>query len=70
MQKTRPQQRKLLTLPQLVLIAIMVAAALVLPGSDVYTHTHEAWLYHYMLQDNVLLHEDFSMLAATSRFTA
>ena len=63
MQKTRPQQRKLLTLPQLVLIAIMVAAALVLPGSDVYTHTHEAWLYHYMLQDKVLLHEDFSMLS-------
>ena len=60
MQNTKP--RASLTLPQLILIMIMVAAALVLPGSDVYTHTHEAWLFHYMMQHKVLLREDFSML--------
>ena len=63
MQKPQPQQRKLLTLPQLIPIAIIVAATLVLPGSDVYTHTHQAWLFHYMMQHKVLLREDFSMLS-------
>ena len=63
MQKPKPQARQLLALPQLVLIAIIVAATLVLPGSDVYTHTHEAWLFHYMLQNHVILREDFSMLS-------
>jgi hypothetical protein len=42
---------------------MIVAATLVLPGSDVYTHTHEAWLFHYMMQHKVLLSEDFSMLS-------
>ena len=52
-----------LTPSQVILILVIVAATLVLPGSDVYTHTHEAWLFHYMLQHKVFLSEDFSMLS-------
>ncbi len=57
------KQQPTLTLVQITLILVIVAATLVLPGSDVYTHTHEAWLFHYMMQHKALLKEDFSMLS-------
>lgn len=47
---------------QLLLIAIMGAAGLVLPGSDIYTHLHQSWLYHQMFENRELLEKDFSML--------
>lgn len=54
---------QLLLLPQLILILVIVAAVLVLPGSDIYTHVHQSWLFNHMLQNKVLLSEDFSMLS-------
>ncbi len=56
-------QQILLTLPQLFLLSVIVIAVLVLPGSDVYTHVHQSWLFNYMFQNTVLLNEDFSMLS-------
>ncbi|MBI2581401.1 hypothetical protein HYV85_06405 [Candidatus Woesearchaeota archaeon] len=56
-------QQILLTLPQLFLLSIIVVSVLVLPGSDIYTHIHEAWLFNHMMQNKVVLQEDFSMLS-------
>lgn len=44
------------------LVVIMAFALLVLPGTDIYTHTHEAWLYNYMIKNKIVLEKDFSML--------
>ncbi|MBI2144335.1 hypothetical protein HYU17_04270 [Candidatus Woesearchaeota archaeon] len=57
------KRHSLLSLPQVLLILIIIAAVLVLPGSDIYTHIHEAWLFNHMMQDRVVLQEDFSMLS-------
>ncbi|MBI2145287.1 hypothetical protein HYU18_03090 [Candidatus Woesearchaeota archaeon] len=48
---------------QVLLVAVMAGAVVVLPGSDIYTHLHQAWLYNYMIDNNVLLEMDFSMLS-------
>ncbi|MBI2141625.1 hypothetical protein HYU16_04360 [Candidatus Woesearchaeota archaeon] len=56
-------QQILLTLPQLLLLSAIVIAVLALPGSDIYTHIHEAWLFNHMMQNKVVLQEDFSMLS-------
>lgn len=45
------------------LLFLIAAAVLILPGSDIYTHTHEAWLYNYMIQNEVILQKDFSLLS-------
>ena len=52
-----------LSLPQLLLILSIVAAVLVLPGSDIYSNIHWGWLYNYMIEHCVLLEKDFSMLS-------
>ncbi len=57
------KQQIRLTLLQLLLISIIIIAVLVLPGSDIYTHIHEAWLFNHMMQNKVVLQEDFSMLS-------
>ncbi len=51
-----------LSLPQLLLLLVIVAAVLILPGLDIYTHIHDSWLYNKMLKDRVILTEDSSML--------
>ncbi len=48
---------------QIILIAIMSLAILVLPGSDIYTHLHQSWLYNHMVDQRDLLEKDFSMLS-------
>ncbi len=52
-----------LSLPQLSLIMIIVAAVLVLPGSDIYSNIHWAWLYNHMIGQGAMLEKDFSMLS-------
>src|SRR3989344_6819972 len=52
---------------QALLIIIMAAAMLVLPGSDIYTHLHQAWLYNHMLDNKALLVTDFSMLSGNQQ---
>lgn len=52
-----------ITLRQGLLIVIIVAAVLILPGSDVYTHIHEAWLYNHMIKNRAVLTKDPSLLS-------
>ena len=52
-----------LSLPQLLLILSIVAAVLVLPGSDIYSNIHWGWLYNYMIEHGTLLEKDFFMLS-------
>ncbi|MBI2137312.1 hypothetical protein HYU12_02215 [Candidatus Woesearchaeota archaeon] len=56
------KQRQWLSLAQVILVLVMFAAVFVLPGSDIYTHLHNAWLYNYMIDNGVVLERDFSML--------
>ncbi len=62
MRRQRLKQHQLVFI-QILLISAIVVAVLVLPGSDVYTHIHQAWLFNYMMQNEVVLQEDFSMLS-------
>src|SRR3989344_2829796 len=47
----------------LLLIIVMGAAVLLLPGPDLYTHLHQGWLFNYMFDNHVFLAKDFSMLS-------
>ncbi len=55
-------QEQRLTLLHFVLIAAITASVLVLPGSDVYTHLHQAWLFNHMMENRIILHADPTML--------
>lgn len=47
----------------ILLLILMAAAVLIIPGSDVYTHIHQAWLYNHMIQHRSILEKDPSMLS-------
>ncbi len=51
------------TYAQIFLLLIIFLFVLFVPGADVYSHTHAAWLYNYMIKNKVILNEDFSMLS-------
>ena len=57
------QSKERFSKPQLLLLAIIVASIIVLPGTDIYTHIHDAWLYNHMIKNHVILTEDISMLS-------
>jgi hypothetical protein len=50
------------TRSEVIFFAIMVACVLVVPGSDIYTHIHAAWLYNEMYQSHELLPRDPYMM--------
>ncbi len=51
----------------MLLILSIVAAVLVLPGSDIYSNTHWGWLYNHMAKTGVFLEKDFSMLSGNQQ---
>ena len=59
---TDGKQRQWLAPARVILVLVMFAALFVLPGSDIYTHLHNAWLYNYMIGNGIVLEKDFSML--------
>ncbi len=51
----------------MLLILSIVAAVLVLPGSDIYSNIHWGWLYNHMVKTGVVLEKDFSMLSGNQQ---